>query len=140
MSNKKEITEYFTKMYDPTKSTSETVCGPGSKKSNNIEFLKFLDKTIKENNINSILDIGCGDMNYISPYLCKNKNIKYCGIDISTKIIEHNNKNFSDLGIFKYMDVINDDLPKNYDLIIVKEVFIHLSDANIHKALSNIKK
>ena len=78
-------------------------------------------------------------MNYISPYLCKNKYIKYCGIDISTKIIEYNNKIFSDLGIFKYMDVINDDLPKNYDLIIVKEVFIHLSDTNIHKALSNIK-
>ena len=66
--------------------------GSGSFKENTVLFRENLLEIIKKYNINSILDLACG--NYIAiKDIIDNTNIKYIGADISTKIIEHNKKN-----------------------------------------------
>ena len=118
----------------------KTVCGIGSLKVNNIEFLNFLNEIIKKYNINSVLDLGCGDLNYINEYIIKS-NLRYLGLDASIDLTNYNidtYKQYDNLN-FGVCNIIKDNIPKNYDLILIKEVFIHFSDDLIIKSLNNIK-
>ena len=45
--------------------SNESISGPGSEISNTKAVVKFLNNFIKEQNIKSILDIPCGDFNWM---------------------------------------------------------------------------
>lgn len=132
---------YFESIYNqdsPGMPDNETVCGAGSKSSANINWLNFLEFILKKYNINSILDIGCGDLNFIHPFLSKNSQIKYHGYDISSNLIQSNLKRHPDISCSQLN--ICKDIPKvEYELCIIKEVFIHLSRENVFRALHNVK-
>ena len=55
--------------------------GPGSSVENTIVFRTFLDKLCNENDIKSIVDVGCGDLTWM-PFTECFKNLQYTGIDI----------------------------------------------------------
>ena len=62
--------------------------GTGSLAINNKPYISFLNKFIKENNIKSVIDIGCGDWQ-ISENIDWS-NIKYLGIDVVQSVIDKN--------------------------------------------------
>ena len=84
-----------------------------------------------------VLDIGCGDFSIgksIRKYFKK-----YYAYDVVESLINFNKKKFKDLNvIFAKKNATCDDLPKT-DVVIIREVFQHLSNNNIQKILKKIK-
>ena len=139
--------QHFTNIYNPNSTDSqefhqsggESICGGGSKKSVNQDFLKYLEQIVEEKNITSILDVGCGDLNYISDFLEDNPQIRYMGIDISKPLIERNKSLFPHLD-FEHHNICESIPNQDFDLCIIKEVFIHLSKKMVSQSLKKIKK
>jgi len=70
----------------------------------------------------SVLDLGCGTGMYLD-YLINNEiNVSYEGADISDKFISIASKKFKDNNFYK-INVLEENLPKKYDYIIVNGVF-----------------
>ncbi|RYJ50879.1 class I SAM-dependent methyltransferase [Flavobacterium petrolei] len=112
--------------------------GPGSDLLQTKEILINLPFLIKKYNINSILDIPCGDF-----YWMNNVELlgaKYIGADIVKTLIKKNKDTFtSDKVSFISLDILTDDLPK-VDLILCRDLFVHLKNDQIKIGLKNIKK
>jgi 2-polyprenyl-3-methyl-5-hydroxy-6-metoxy-1,4-benzoquinol methylase len=93
-------------------------------------------KCIEHYNINSIIDIGCGNSAFLSPifqYIPR-----YIGADIYSYLIEENTKCHNKEYII--VDIRKDEIPKNIDLVICRDLLGHLSFNSIMKALETIKK
>lgn len=112
--------------------------GPGSDPEILKDYISFLDNFIKENNITSISDIGCGDWQYMK--FINLDGINYTGYDVSSDIIDANSKNFSSENIhFIHYDGDFSKI-KSTELAICKEVLQHLSNENIFNFIENMKK
>ena len=91
---------------------------------------------LQKYNIQSILDIPCGDWNWMKNVdLC---GASYIGADIVKPLIEENKIKYPGVD-FRALDLTNDELPK-VDLMFVRDCFGHLTNENVHKALDNIKR
>ncbi len=142
-----EMEYHFTNIDNPNRTDSQEfhqsgggrICGGGSKRSVNQDFLKYLQKIVNEKNIQRIVDVGCGDLNYISPFLYANPQISYTGVDISKPLVEHNKSVFPHLD-FEHHNITETFPKQDFDLCIIKEVFIHLSKDMISQTLKLIKK
>jgi 2-polyprenyl-3-methyl-5-hydroxy-6-metoxy-1,4-benzoquinol methylase len=83
---------------------------------------KLLRKCISENDISSILDFGCGDINWINKTInCKD----YTGIDFSSNIIERNKEINSNWNFIQGNIIDTNINRKKYDLVICYSVLIH---------------
>lgn len=107
-------------------------------------FLKdSLKLFIKKNKIKKIIDIGCGDFNWMDTLLKEIDYDSYLGVDIVDSLIVENNKKFGTRKIkFISKDIVNENLDfiNNSDLILIRHVFIHLKNSNINAVLNKIKK
>ena len=112
--------------------------GSGSVPINNKPYIEFLKKLLKEKQIKSVIDIGCGDWQ-----LAKTidwKNIKYLGIDTVKTVIKHNHELYGSKNIkFIHKNILEYGNLPNADLCIIKDVFQHLSNKNINKILEILK-
>lgn len=132
-SHKKKFTYIFK---SNTWGSNESISGPGSEVKNTKNIRTEIPIIIKKYNIDSIFDIPCGDYNWFKKI---NHKINYVGADIVDEIIHLNNSNFKNFNTkFIKHNIINDKIDQ-YDLIIVRDLFIHFSDNDIYKALKNIK-
>ena len=95
---------------------------------------KELPEVFKKFNIKSILDIPCGDFNWMNNVDLKE--VHYIGADIVENMIEDNKNNFKDYE-FKVLDITEDDLPK-VDLIFARDILGHFDYENIEKTIKNI--
>lgn len=134
-STKEIFTDYKTNRYW---NSSESVSGEGSE----ILVTETLRDSLKElfeaYNIKSILDLPCGDFNWMKEVDLKDMN--YIGGDIVKSLIIENNESYSNENIkFLELDIIKDSLPK-VDLIFCRDCLVHLSYKEIVKSLVNIKK
>jgi hypothetical protein len=97
---------------------------------------KQLPAIIEKYAIKSMLDVPCGDYNWMKMV---EKTCNYIGGDIVIDIIEKNQKLYASEGVqFKLIDITKDTLPM-VDLIFCRDCLQHLSYANVHKALCNFK-
>ena len=111
---------------------------PGSYQTNNV--INNLDIFIKKNNIKSILDMPCGDFSWMQDVVKKNIDINYTGYDIVKDIIARNNKKYSSNKInFFCRDIVNEKTFDNFDLIFIRDFFIHIDNESINRILINIK-
>jgi SAM-dependent methyltransferase len=86
--------------------------------------------------IQSMLDVPCGDYNWMKTV---ERTCSYIGGDIVAEAIENNQKLYASEKVqFKQIDITKDTLPM-VDLIFCRDCLQHLSDANVHKALANFK-
>jgi len=133
--NQEEIFEYI---YEQNLwESQESKSGRGSDLSQTISIRRELSHLFTELKINSILDIPCGDFNWFKEV--ELTNIKYIGADVVGKIVDNNQKQYSDQNItFKKLDITKDDLPQ-VDLILCRDLFIHLPFKQIFNALQMIK-
>ena len=119
-----------------------SVSGHGS--NTGTEQFKNLEKNFnnffKEYKIKSILDMPCGDFLWINEII-KNKDIEYLGIDIVNDLIEKNKIKYLNNKInFETHDIVNFKTSKLFDLIIIRDLFIHLDLDDIKKILKNLSE
>ena len=133
------LKEFFIQNHtDRSWATEETVSGVGSERKWTADLEAGLAKFITEQNIKSILDIPCGDLNWIQHVLAQFPDVKYIGSDIATNLIKENKAKFPQYQ-FKNLDVSASVLPV-VDLIIVRDCLVHLPTEFVHKALANLFK
>lgn len=111
--------------------------GNGSDPENAKEWISNVNFFIKENNIKSILDLGCGDWRISSQLNLKN--INYIGIDASSNIIEEIKVNETENIKFICGDIEKIDYP-NVDLILIKDVLQHLPNISIQNIVNKAIK
>mgnify|MGYP006079512627 CR=1 FL=1 len=131
--------ECFNKLYSDNTmwKQNESYSGPGSDLKNTDYLIKNLPLFLEKNNIKSIVDVPCGDFNFMKHIDLKD--IKYRGYDISQNCINMCQKYKKDNITFQVLDITNQIIPQ-VDLVIVKDLFLHLSFQDINKALDNILK
>lgn len=114
-----------------------TDSGSGSELQNTTVISNILPVLVKQYHIKSIIDCGCGDLNWISRVLNTDsmKLVKYTGVDL---IMHENQKQYPQY-VFLQKDIVVDQLPQ-HDLALVKDVFIHLSNAEISDCIQNLKR
>ena len=116
----------------------ESVSGTGSKRGQTTRIALMLPLLCREYNIKTILDIPCGDFNWMR--FVKLSSLSYHGADIVPALVERNISAYTSENIrFFIADVIRDDLPK-VDLILSRDCFVHLSDKHVLRAIENIKR
>lgn len=86
----------------------------------------------------SLLDIPCGDL-----YWIKNLDLgvnEYIGADIVKEIVESNQQKFgSTTRTFIHLNLLKDELPR-VDVVLCRDCLVYFSNADIMRALQNIKK
>ncbi|QKF94631.1 S-adenosyl-L-methionine-dependent methyltransferase [Fadolivirus algeromassiliense] len=107
--------------------------GPGSSIENTKDIVKYLNNL---KGFESCLDIGCGDVTWISQTNIFRK--KYIGIDVSEVIINDNIKKYPDIK-FHCLNALDDKL-FDCDLFICRDVMFHLNKEQNIKLLLNIAK
>jgi SAM-dependent methyltransferase len=116
--------------------SQESKSGEGSTIEATTMIRKQLPLIIEKYAIRSMLDVPCGDYNWMKMV---EKTCSYIGGDIIVDMIENNQKLYtSDSVQFRQIDITKDILPI-VDLIFCKDCLQHLSYANVHKALRNFK-
>lgn len=131
--------EIFTKIYRKNHWKSrESASGSGSHLEQTAQLRSGLKALFNTKEIKSILDIPCGDFNWMREVDLKG--IDYCGADIVEDLIVLNRKKYEKKKHvrFEVLDIIKDKLPK-CDLIISRDCFVHLSNREIHLAIENVK-
>ena len=115
--------------------------GPGSNLNYTSDMSRKLEKFFAEKNIKTILDIGCGDFIWMNLLLNKYYNYdKYLGLDIVDELIKNNNLKYSNNKIsFKTFDLVKDEIPNGFDIILIRDVFIHLKNEQIVNFLNLLK-
>lgn len=114
----------------------ETVSGDSSTLDQTKILRKALPDLIKKYKISSMLDIPCGDFNWMQD---TDLYVEYTGADIVEPLVEINAKLFPDAGKFVQLDICCDDLPK-VDLIFCRDCLVHLANAKVADAIANIKR
>jgi SAM-dependent methyltransferase len=123
----------FTQIYEKDTWGSS---GPGSDPTTTIGYRAFLQKFIAMNPIATITDIGCGD--WQSSRLLNLTDISYVGYDVVPKVVERNKRLYGKKGV-DFMAMPNDvgDIPGS-DLLLMKDVLQHLSNAEIKNFSDNV--
>ena len=101
----------------------ESVSGWGSTFVSTTSLRKYLPAIFEKYHIDSILDIPCGDYNWMK-YVDKG-NLKYIGADIVEELIEINKTKYPGID-FRVIDLTKDELPQ-VDLIFCKDCLQHSS-------------
>jgi hypothetical protein len=116
--------------------SKESISGNGSELIQTKQIINELPSLFKKYNIQSILDIPCGDFNWMQHVDLSE--IHYTGADIVAPLIESNKINYPHIN-FQHMDLTKSELPC-VDLILARDVFVHMSYDMIVSALENIIK
>ena len=119
--------------------SNESISGVGSNLNQTETLILELGKLLQSRkDIQTILDIPCGDFNWMQKVDLSS--VSYIGADIVKPLIEKNKASFEKTGIeFRHLNLISDELPK-VDLVIVRDCLVHLSEENIAKAIANLKR
>lgn len=115
----------------------ETVSGSGSRVEEARGLIMILPQLLEVLEAHSILDIPCGDFNWMQ-YVDLN-GLKYHGGDIVPEMVAHNQERFGSSEVsFSHLDLTHDTLPPA-DIVMVRNCFTHLSFIQIQRCLNNLK-
>lgn len=116
--------EIFTEIYDKNVWGGS---GGGSSPENTVEYRKLLQKFLKDYEINSVIDYGCGDWSF--SHLIDWSGINYLGVDCVESVIESNIKKHKKPGVsFQHFHTVP---PYRADLLILKDVLQHWDNQSI---------
>ena len=137
----KDNRETFQKIYENRlwgNSSQQFYSGPGS------HDVKVVDPFVKDvlaflkslPNSPIVIDLGCGDLNVGSKLFeaCQ----LYIACDVVPELIEYNKVKFVNKSIdFRCVDIVKDELPKG-EVVIIRQVLQHLSNADIALVLPKL--
>ena len=116
---------------------SESVSGEGSTLDQTAAIRAALPQLIKDFQIQTMLDIPCGDFNWMK---LLDLPIQYLGADVVEDIVAENKRRFGNHSrSFTRLDLTGDTLPK-VDLIFCRDCLFHFSFEHISSALGNMKR
>lgn len=116
----------------------ESLSGPGSHKGVTSDAVNFINSVIKKYNIESILDLGCGDWNWFSEVDLAN--CSYIGWDADELMIADNQSKYGAENInFFVKDIFNNEYPR-VDLIICRDVLFHVEFELSTKLINDAKQ
>jgi len=103
-------------------------------------YINLLLEIVQCNKIFSIVDIGCGDFWIMRQVLKildeKNFPYLYRGVDVVEELINYDAENFGNTNVkFYCCDFAQDDFKIAGELLIIRQVLQHLSNADIEKIL-----
>jgi len=115
---------------------SESVSGKGSDDLQTQTVIELLPVLLAKYGITSVLDIPCGDFNWMKAVELGDTH--YIGADIVEELVRRNIEHHSSDKIdFQHLDLTHDSLPK-VDLIFCRDCLVHLSFKDIFQALNNV--
>lgn len=132
---------YETAAWSQAADGSKYSSGPGSEPAVTQGYEDFVIAYINANpSVAQIVDIGCGDFQVANRILSRlDRKVSYIGCDVASKVIAYNQATHGREGVeFRHVDASQGPLPSG-DLVLVREVFQHLSNAAIHQSLDNMR-
>ena len=112
--------------------------GEGSTVENTVQYRHFLQNFLREKNITSVVEAGCGDWQFSK--LIDWEGVNYVGFDVVKSVIAFNQENYQKPNIsFVHLNAIHADLPEA-DLLICKDVLQHLPIADIQRFITQFPK
>jgi 2-polyprenyl-3-methyl-5-hydroxy-6-metoxy-1,4-benzoquinol methylase len=125
----------FIEIYsDNAWNSSESRSGPGSTIQSTRDLVSQLPDLFKRLNVKNILDLPCGDFNWMSQVPMES--IDYTGADIVEDLISSNQSKYPDK-TFVCLDLLTDELP-TADLVICRDCLGHFPNHAVRKALFNV--
>jgi len=138
-------TNIFSRIYKNDKWTKGS--GPGSTIENTVEYRKLLQDYFNDHRFRTIIDLGCGDFQFMK-LINIPSNKTYKGIDVVHEVIEEDKKLYGKENVQFYFindlyDIKQGDKLFRGDLLIIKDVLMHLPNAKVQyfidKILPNFK-
>lgn len=128
----------FTEIYKNNKwGGKESVSGKGSDIEQTRRIVNRIPHLLKKYEIKSVLDIGCGDLNWMKQVLSQYDG-KYIGVDIVDEMIEKNKIDYPFYDFYIY-NILEENLYNfNCDLIICRDVLPHYAFSSILSILYKI--
>lgn len=133
-----DIKNHFTLIYENNVwGSTESKSGFGSTLQNTKKLRNEIGQFIINNNIQKIIDLPCGDVNWMSHE--DFFHISYVGIDIVKELINENTCKFASKDrVFMELDITRETLEIGADLILVRDLLPHLSFKDINISLRNM--
>ena len=117
-------------------STGESLSGDGSSLVATEQLRQALPDALVELGVDTLLDVPCGDWNWMSRVDLPVK--RYIGGDLLQSVVEANQRRYADeRHAFCVIDLCGDPLPQA-DLLLCRDAWIHFSYVDIRRALANI--
>jgi 2-polyprenyl-3-methyl-5-hydroxy-6-metoxy-1,4-benzoquinol methylase len=116
----------------------ESVSGSGSMLRNAKNIVELLPIIFQQYNIRTVLDIPCGDFNWMKQV--RLDEVKYIGCDIVGKLVENNQRKHSDKQLSFFVADITEDVLPRVDLILCRDCLVHFSNKDVLRALRNVIK
>ncbi|OQW58181.1 MAG: hypothetical protein A4S14_07495 [Proteobacteria bacterium SG_bin9] len=133
--------ELFTRIWRSNMWGAETsASGLGSEDAATAQLRAELPKLFQSLGIETLLDLPCGDFGWMSRADLGLK--RYLGADIVRDLVDANQRRYAvpDGRIsFVHLDLLTEALPA-MDAILCRDCLVHLSFANIFRALENIRR
>jgi SAM-dependent methyltransferase len=112
--------------------------GPGSNEAAANPYADFVIRFMTERNIGSVVDLGCGDFRV--GRLIVASGVSYTGVDVVEPLIAENRQRYGGPSVrFQCADITSDALPDG-ELCLIREVFQHLSNAQVSAVLARLMK
>ncbi|MFC3454383.1 class I SAM-dependent methyltransferase [Amycolatopsis speibonae] len=129
----------FTYIFRSRLWSSSSVSGPGSESVQTRELREQLPVLLERFGVRTLLDLPCGDFGWLSEVDLDLD--RYIGADIVTDLVESNAARFRDDPVreFRTLDLTGDPLPST-DLVLCRDCLVHLSFADIERALLNLRR
>ena len=130
--------EAFTSIYRDRSWGGTSRSGPGSDPRRLRPYLKLVTAFIRDNNVRSVVDIGCGDWAFARRIDWSG--VDYTGIDVVPELVDRLNETFGQDEIrFLCADLVSSPLP-SADLCIIKDVLQHLPNESVQRFLASLPK
>lgn len=115
----------------------ESLSGTGSSLQQTAVLVEKLPKLLRELGVDNMLDIPCGDFNWMQTVDLSG--IQYTGADIVESLVLANRQRYRQASRrFLHMDLKQDELGA-YGLVFCRDCLVHFSFADVFSAIGNIK-
>jgi SAM-dependent methyltransferase len=136
----KPTQEIFEDIYDTKKWLGK---GEGSGLGSDLQrckpLIRWLTHYTVNNSIQSIVDIGCGDLQWI-PAMIERTRIKYTGIDCVSRLIESHRKQYETMTFLHSADLSRSvNILPSADMYFIKDVFQHWPTDTIAEFVKELK-
>jgi hypothetical protein len=136
-----ELTAVFSSIYEQQTWTDALPgmprSGRGALYERSLSVVQFVEDRIADGDVRSIVDVGCGDLTYISKIdAVVDGRVSYVGYDIVPALVDEHRQ--LPWGEFRLGDITAPSFRADADLVIVKDVLFHLEDDQIDAALRHL--
>jgi len=116
----------------------ESVSGPGSGLLRTSVFRDEIPILLREIQVRSLLDAGCGDFNWMKELELDLD--RYIGIDIVPELVDTNQERYgNEIKSFLNLDITKDELPQT-EAVLCRDCLVHFSFADAFATIRNFKR